>query len=282
MEKINFDHNGVNYSMTPEEIEAAYGYRHRQDLLEDAERQLEIYVFGAERDCLDEEHIAEALSDFRNHHGIPYDLVLNHLDDIVARFEPLRREDVDDEMTWVIAIEAVVADLAAKHPTRYEELVEAYHGNPPFLFIVALYAILRHGANQMDESGAANLFLGYSLSKEQKDAAIKITMLMKRAEPDVLMAFVQRVMPRFRDYRGEKIPFLHPYGDEETVCPVCGRSGLKIKTDERMTTNGGGIAEWRCGYCNANGCAEYRLAFERHVMVEDGARQRVPNREWGY
>ena len=111
MGKIKFAYNGVSYSMTPEEIEAAYGYRRRQNLLEDAERQLELYAFGATRDCLDEKHIASELSDFQNQYGIPYELVLDNLVCIINQFERLRREDVDDDMTWVIAIEAVIKDL---------------------------------------------------------------------------------------------------------------------------------------------------------------------------
>lgn len=121
MDKIVFEYNGVTYSMTKEEIEAAYDYRHQQDLLEDANRQLEMYAFGSAQDCLDEEHVESGLAEFQDQHGIPYDTVKDHCDRIVKRFEHLRREDVDDEMTWVIAIEAIISELASNDPTRFQE-----------------------------------------------------------------------------------------------------------------------------------------------------------------
>lgn len=121
MDKIVFEYNGITYSMTKEEIEAAYDYRHQQDLLEDANRQLEIYAFGSAQECLDEEYVESGLTVFQDQHGIPYDTVKDHCDRIVKRFEHLRREDVDDEMTWVIAIEAIISELASNDPTRYQE-----------------------------------------------------------------------------------------------------------------------------------------------------------------
>lgn len=232
------------------------------------------------RDCLDDEHVSKGISSFYVHHGVAYETVLGSLGGIVSRFELLRREDIDDDMTWAVAIEAVISDLAVRHPTSYNQLVEAYRKNAAFLSIVALNAVLRNGMDRPDDSMSVNIFSGYSLSDEAKEKALQIAALMKRAEPDVLMAFVQRVMLPFQDHRGERIPFLHPHDDEETVCPVCGRSGLKCKIDELMPTDDGGIAEWRCAYCNASGSAKYRLAFERHVMVDDGNGIRVPNRKW--
>lgn len=175
---------------------------------------------------------------------------------------------------------SIIEELALRHPTQYERLVEIYRENAAFLSIAALYAVLRSGTDQIGDSTTTNIFSGYPLLEDDKTAALKIARLMAAIEPDVLMAFVQRVMLPFQDHQGDRIPYLHPYGDEETACPVCGKPGIEPKVDELMTTDDGGIAEWRGTHCGAKGCAKYLLAFERHVMVVDGEGHRLPNRKW--
>ena len=279
MEEISFDHDGITYSMTPKEIEAAYAYRHRLDMLDDAQRQLELYAFGVTRDCLDDNSVVENTRLFQSQHSISFDLVLKHIGDIVNQFELLQREDIEDDMTWAVAIEAVISDLASRHPTCYEQLEEAYRESAPYLFIVALNALIENGRGQIHDSTRTDIFAGYPLSETQKASALRIALLMAATEPDVLMAFVQRAMLPFQDYQGERIPFLRPHGDEETVCPACHRDGIRIK-DDIMTLDDGTLMEWKCPSCGATGNARYRLSFFRHVMVDDADGRHIPGREW--
>ena len=50
MGKNKFEHNGVSYSMTPEEIEATYAYRNGQDLPDTAQHQPDFNALGTAPD----------------------------------------------------------------------------------------------------------------------------------------------------------------------------------------------------------------------------------------
>lgn len=71
-EAVHFEHNGVHYFMTPEEIEAAYRCQEKLFRLQDAKYHLDDLVFGVDPDAIPEDAVKEAIAEFEGYHNVRY------------------------------------------------------------------------------------------------------------------------------------------------------------------------------------------------------------------
>ena len=106
---VDFDYNGRLYSMTWDELEAAFRYQDRQYMLEDAARNLEILAFGYTGDPLrtltEEENLA--LAAFERDIGTTYAALTECLDEIVDEYSDIHDCNVADNDLWKTAIRNV-------------------------------------------------------------------------------------------------------------------------------------------------------------------------------
>lgn len=110
---INFEHNGVKYVMTEQEIEAAYRYREHQYRLEDARRQFNTIVFGSDgASGLDDLKSKQAKADFSVRYGIGCEEASSDdmLEEYLRRFENRFDCNQDENSQWEAAILAVLED----------------------------------------------------------------------------------------------------------------------------------------------------------------------------
>lgn len=111
--KIIFHHNGKQYEMTSDEIEAAYRYQRHHYLLMDAAMHLEEFVFGytlEDPDRLTDCDIEEEAY-FTDEYGITFEEAKKHLNSFVYKFESRQDCDIDENSTWSNAIRNVLLDL---------------------------------------------------------------------------------------------------------------------------------------------------------------------------
>lgn len=104
---VNFEHNGVKYAMTEQEIEAAYRYRLHQYRLEDARRHLNIFVFGVDDgSAFDDPEYEEDRANFAVEYGITYSFAMSDemLEEYVRRFEDSFDCNCDENRQWEAAI----------------------------------------------------------------------------------------------------------------------------------------------------------------------------------
>jgi hypothetical protein len=107
---VVFDHLGVFYEMTAEEIEAAYRYQQRQYRLEDAERQFLLFVYGCDPGELNHGELEYQEFDFEERYGVSVSDGLAMLDAFVDRYEDLMDCNVAENDTWRNAIQEELAD----------------------------------------------------------------------------------------------------------------------------------------------------------------------------
>lgn len=109
-EMIHFEHNGVKYAMTEEQIDAAHSYRKHQLRLEDAERQLDILVFNDEEADPDDPENEQLKADFAEQYGISYEEAVAKpmLEKFVEKFEDDFDCNVNENGQWQNAIYAVL------------------------------------------------------------------------------------------------------------------------------------------------------------------------------
>lgn len=110
---VCFEYNGKKYTMTRDEIEAAYRYQEHKYLLEDAERQLDIFIFGYEVD--DPDNLTELEQDdaeyFLNRYGLTYEDAKKYTEAFVDKFESSFDCNSDENSTWDNSIRWVLQDL---------------------------------------------------------------------------------------------------------------------------------------------------------------------------
>jgi len=109
--KIEFEYGGKTYSMTEEEIEAAYRYKERQYRKEDALRQLNQFIFDEDDPEDDGSSIEEKKRWFECIYLITYEEAREMLDDFVDTFEDFADCNVDENQTWHDAIEEVLEEV---------------------------------------------------------------------------------------------------------------------------------------------------------------------------
>lgn len=108
---VHFEHNGVKYAMTEQEIEAAYRYQERQYRLLDAKSHLNALVFGVDdgSDFNDPED-EQSKRDFAEDYGISYDEAVSEdmLAEYLRRFEDCFDCNYDENSQWEAAIKTVL------------------------------------------------------------------------------------------------------------------------------------------------------------------------------
>lgn len=276
---MKFEWNTKQYEIDDETAMAAYGYQTQQKRLADARRHLEFYVFGLSTESTQERYIEDSKRKFREEQGIDYALMLVHLERVAENFEILYTEDQTAESLWEQAVERTIDELVEQHShTSYDALAEACRNCDSFLVTMALNTVLQLGASHIDDDTTINIFRGSVFSEETKQKALELVQMMRKAPTDVLLAFVQREAGPFTDARGERIPYLHPHGDEERLCPECCGSDLRYGTDQ-VSAEDGCYVSWVCGDCGAHGLAKYKYAFDHHTGVEDANGNLIPGRE---
>ena len=107
--KIEFEYNGKKYVMTEEELEAAYRYKERQYLKEDALRQLNDLVFD-ECEVDEDDEVESKKQRFESVYHITYEEACEMLDDFVDTFEDFADCNVDENQTWHNAIVEVLEE----------------------------------------------------------------------------------------------------------------------------------------------------------------------------
>lgn len=116
MEKIKFVYNGVEFTMTEQEIEAAYEYRKHQLRLLDAKRHLNTLFYGVEED-IDPDDPACLLdykkaSNFSIKYSVSYEQAVSEelLERYVKRYENRFDCAYGEDDLWEAAIVAVLKD----------------------------------------------------------------------------------------------------------------------------------------------------------------------------
>ena len=110
MEKIRFQHEGRWYEMTQEEIDAAYAYQWHRLLLEDADLQLELYVFGYTGVDLDDMSDAESwdAQNFADEYGVTVLEAKGYIEEFANRYEDQYDCNNDANYQWASAIRYVM------------------------------------------------------------------------------------------------------------------------------------------------------------------------------
>lgn len=106
-DKVRFEHNGKTYSMTEEEIDAAYQFRRRQYLEEDARNQLYAYRDAISLPSWSEEESNER---FVESEGVSFDRALQMIPAIADLFEDEYDCNNDENNQWMNAIASVIGD----------------------------------------------------------------------------------------------------------------------------------------------------------------------------
>lgn len=111
---ITFTHDGKQYTMTAEQIEAAYRYQQRQYRLEDAKRQLNTLIFGCD-DGSDFDRPEEGEKEkewFQSEYCITYAEAADDemLEEFTRRFENRLDCNLDENGQWEAAVKAVLID----------------------------------------------------------------------------------------------------------------------------------------------------------------------------
>lgn len=105
--EVCFEYNGMRYTMTEQEIEAAYRYQERRYRLQDAKRHLDIIVFGLDDgDALDDPESKEAMAYFAKQYGISYEEASSDkmLEEYLRRFEGRFDCNYDENSQWEASI----------------------------------------------------------------------------------------------------------------------------------------------------------------------------------
>lgn len=116
-EVVRFTHNGVDYAMTRDEIDAAYDFVKREFLEEDALRQLDYFIFGYSEPFIGEDPDSapdgeiEDLNDFERKFGISYAEAKNLKSSFVASFMSCSDCNIPENDLWHEAIYRVLDGL---------------------------------------------------------------------------------------------------------------------------------------------------------------------------
>lgn len=108
-EIVYIAYKGKLYEMTEEQIEAAYEYRKRQFLFDDAKRQLDDFIYGCDPDALSrwDKEFQDAV--FLERNGIEPAAAYAKLEEIVRWYEHNGDCNVDENSAWHHAIQEVLA-----------------------------------------------------------------------------------------------------------------------------------------------------------------------------
>lgn len=107
---IKFSYLGVEYEMTPDQIEAAFRFQFRQYRLMDAKRQFLEFAYGCDPEALDRFGCDYQELCFEKEFGFSISVGMQMLDAFVERFEKLFDCNTAENATWRDAIEDVLGE----------------------------------------------------------------------------------------------------------------------------------------------------------------------------
>lgn len=113
-DRICFEHDGVEYSLTRGEIDAAWAFKEKELRLEDAERHLEYLVFGCDRDELDDIEIIACIDFFEQRFGVSYADALDMKELFVVQYDNIFDCNTAENVLWNESIFSVL-ESANRH-----------------------------------------------------------------------------------------------------------------------------------------------------------------------
>lgn len=156
----------------------------------------------------------------------------------------------------------------------YEELVNECQRDTA-AFKMAFILLGGWGAKNID-SLTPEYLQGNMMTGLYKEKLVKLAKGMAEAPSEVLLAVIQRALPPIVG-DGKEIPYLHDFGDEDGICPVCGAE-FEYEGDNDVDDSGT-IVSWTCPECGASGQAAYNGVFDRHYNVVDKDGNKIPGRD---
>lgn len=165
--------------------------------------------------------------------------------------------------------------MKEKYP-KYTKLQQQCTKNP-HLFSIALNIFLSKASEALHKEPFEPKDLpGDTFAPDTRVEIAGLVNSLGDTEPNVLLAAIKRDI----EYPapGEDIPPLHPYGDEENICPVCGAE-VESNWDYQLDENSGMNYSWICPGCGATGKSGYNEVFDLHYEVRDKNGKAIPGRE---
>ena len=159
---------------------------------------------------------------------------------------------------------------------NYKEIKAAYMANQ-FYFHAALGVLHEHGADKLMCNDVQAQFVPANtnlITPEAQREILAIANKLASADLNTLLYFVQRDMAALPLPDGAAP--VHPSGDEEGVCPLCG--GSVNYQGENTIDDDGGVIPWECPECGATGKEGYNRAFDQHYAVCDRNGVPIPGR----
>ena len=268
---MQFNWNEKQYDMQDEAMYAAYAYQKQQNLISDAKRHLEFFAFGSAADALEEDVVGSDKVEFYGMYGVDYDRIAEKLDMIVRNYGFIYSESQTPALLWEQAIHKTIEDVLMQQSeiVSYGQLADACRCCNPGVVTLALGVLLQLGTKNICKTTSTECISGNLFSEAAKQEALNLARMMAKAPLDVLLAVIQREVTPYEDAQGIRIPHLHPNGDKELLCPVCGGNDMRYHGDMRSTEDGC-VVGWICRGCGAHGLANYKYVFDHHSGVEDG------------
>jgi hypothetical protein len=103
-ELIRIKHNGNEYQLFTDEIEAAYLYRKKEYMVEDCKHHLEIICDNTVKDDIDEDR----LKSFKEEYGIDYSEAESLIENMVETYEDIQDCNRAENDVWEDAIKLVL------------------------------------------------------------------------------------------------------------------------------------------------------------------------------
>ena len=209
---------------------AAYAYQKQQNLISDAKRHLECFAFGSVAEALEEDVIESEKMEFYGMYGVNYDRIAENLGIIVRQYESAYTESETPASLWEQAIQKTIDVILTQQNeiASYSQLADACRYCNPGVVTLALGVLFQLGTNHISKMTSTDCIQGNLFSVEAKQEALNLARMMAKASLDVLLAVIQREVAQYEDVQGIRIPHLHPNGDKELLCPVCGGNDLPI------------------------------------------------------
>ena len=107
--------------------------------------------------------------------------------------------------------------------TTYAQLKDAYGKTYGYAaFPTALQFVMNHGCDAIRQMCRKDItdMLPDEYKSDVKDSIAELALLLADTDSEVILAFAQRDSLPIEDE--ERLPPLHPDGDKEGICPICG------------------------------------------------------------
>ena len=162
--------------------------------------------------------------------------------------------------------------------TTYAQLKDAYGKTYGYAaFPTALQFVMNHGCDAIRQMCRKDItdMLPDEYKSDVKDSIAELALLLADTDSEVILAFAQRDSLPIEDE--ERLPPLHPDGDKEGICPICGGE-IDYCGEHELNDTGYSIG-WVCPDCGATGHEENGELFAYHSRVCDKDGKEVEGRE---